>query len=316
MPARGSGDRSSTARSSRSARTRCGRATCWRALRVAGGAAAVAHRRRGRSAGELRQSAPIIAASSPRAWTRRDASTCSRTRRSPPRGPRNGRARRSRSITSCPADALVAEVNQGGEMVRAVLNEADPSAPVTMARATRGKYLRAAPVAQLYEQGRVRHVGAFPALEDEMCDFGARRTFVRPLPRPARRAGLGDHGAGADAARRPSRACGGCETRRSLLLRDGRFEPRQHEELFASARLARPHPEERAKLASRRTRPSSRRFPLRILSCPHFSRASSARSRPRAKRKPRARRSCSPCMRIGQPQWTRAQSRGADARRL
>ena len=71
------------------------------------------------------------------------------------------------------ADALIAEVNQGGEMVRAVLNEADASAPVTMVRATRGKYLRAAPAAQLYEQGRVKHVGAFPALEDEMCDFGA-----------------------------------------------------------------------------------------------------------------------------------------------
>jgi phage terminase large subunit-like protein len=70
------------------------------------------------------------------------------------------------------ADSLIAEVNQGGEMVRAVLNEADPAAPVTMVRATRGKYLRAAPVAQLYEQGRVRHVGALPALEDEMCDFG------------------------------------------------------------------------------------------------------------------------------------------------
>ncbi len=70
------------------------------------------------------------------------------------------------------ADALVAEVNQGGDMVRAVINEADASVPVTMVRATRGKYLRAAPVAQLYEQGRVRHVGAFPALEDEMCDFG------------------------------------------------------------------------------------------------------------------------------------------------
>lgn len=70
------------------------------------------------------------------------------------------------------ADALIAEVNQGGEMVRAVIHEADPSAPVKEVRATRGKYLRAAPVAQLYEQGRVRHVGAFPALEDEMCDFG------------------------------------------------------------------------------------------------------------------------------------------------
>jgi phage terminase large subunit-like protein len=71
------------------------------------------------------------------------------------------------------ADALIAEVNQGGEMVRAVLNEADPAAPVAMVRATRGKYVRAAPAAQLYEQNRVRHVGAFPALEDEMCDFGA-----------------------------------------------------------------------------------------------------------------------------------------------
>jgi phage terminase large subunit-like protein len=63
-------------------------------------------------------------------------------------------------------------VNQGGEMVEAVIREADASVPVTQVRATRGKYLRAAPVAQLYEQGRVKHVGAFPALEDEMCDFG------------------------------------------------------------------------------------------------------------------------------------------------
>jgi phage terminase large subunit-like protein len=70
------------------------------------------------------------------------------------------------------ADALVAEVNQGGEMVASVIAEADASVPVTSVRATRGKYLRAAPVAQLYEQKRVRHVGAFPALEDEMCAFG------------------------------------------------------------------------------------------------------------------------------------------------
>jgi phage terminase large subunit-like protein len=70
------------------------------------------------------------------------------------------------------ADALVAEVNQGGEMVASVIAEADASVAVTSVRATRGKYLRAAPVAQLYEQKRVRHVGAFPALEDEMCAFG------------------------------------------------------------------------------------------------------------------------------------------------
>ena len=44
--------------------------------------------------------------------------------------------------------------------------------PVKKVRATRGKYLRAEPVAVLYAQGRVRHVGAWPELEDEMCDFG------------------------------------------------------------------------------------------------------------------------------------------------
>jgi len=70
------------------------------------------------------------------------------------------------------ADCLVAEVNQGGDMVRAVIREADAGVPVVTVRATRGKYLRAEPVAQLYEQGRVKHVGPFPALEDEMCDFG------------------------------------------------------------------------------------------------------------------------------------------------
>jgi phage terminase large subunit-like protein len=70
------------------------------------------------------------------------------------------------------ADCLVAEVNQGGDMVRAVIREADSAVPVTTVRATRGKYLRAEPVAQLYEQGRVKHAGVFPALEDEMCDFG------------------------------------------------------------------------------------------------------------------------------------------------
>jgi phage terminase large subunit-like protein len=69
------------------------------------------------------------------------------------------------------ADCLVAEVNQGGDMVSAVIHEADPQIVVKQVRATRGKYLRAAPVAQLYEQGRVRHAGAFPALEDEMCAF-------------------------------------------------------------------------------------------------------------------------------------------------
>lgn len=70
------------------------------------------------------------------------------------------------------ADCIVAEVNQGGEMVASVLAEADSSVPVRTVRATRGKWLRAEPVAALYERGLVHHVGALPALEDEMCDFG------------------------------------------------------------------------------------------------------------------------------------------------
>lgn len=70
------------------------------------------------------------------------------------------------------ADALVAEVNQGGEMVRAVIAEVDSQVPVIAVRASRGKWLRAEPVAALYEQGKVKHAGHFTALEDEMCDFG------------------------------------------------------------------------------------------------------------------------------------------------
>ena len=70
------------------------------------------------------------------------------------------------------ADCIVAEVNQGGEMVASVLRSVDASAPVKSVRAKRGKWLRAEPVAALYEQGKVRHAGRFAELEDEMCDFG------------------------------------------------------------------------------------------------------------------------------------------------
>lgn len=70
------------------------------------------------------------------------------------------------------ADCIVAEVNQGGDMVAAVLRTVDPAVPVREVRATRGKWLRAEPVAALYAQGRVVHAARFAALEDEMCDFG------------------------------------------------------------------------------------------------------------------------------------------------
>ena len=69
------------------------------------------------------------------------------------------------------ADLVVAEVNQGGDMVMAVIHAQDASVAVKPVRAQRGKYLRAEPVAALYEQGRIRHARRFPELEDEMCDF-------------------------------------------------------------------------------------------------------------------------------------------------
>jgi phage terminase large subunit-like protein len=71
------------------------------------------------------------------------------------------------------ADAMVAEVNLGGDMVRAVLQQVDASVAVKCVHATRGKWLRAEPVAAMYAQGKVKHVGAaLAALEDEMADFG------------------------------------------------------------------------------------------------------------------------------------------------
>ena len=73
----------------------------------------------------------------------------------------------------CKADLMVAEVNQGGDMVRAVIQQVDPAVPVSTVHATRGKWLRAEPVAMRYQQGRVKHVAPpMRELEDQMCDFG------------------------------------------------------------------------------------------------------------------------------------------------
>jgi phage terminase large subunit-like protein len=70
------------------------------------------------------------------------------------------------------ADRIVVEVNQGGDLVETVIRQIDASVPIRAMRASRGKWLRAEPVAALYEQNRVAHVGAWPELEDEMSDFG------------------------------------------------------------------------------------------------------------------------------------------------
>jgi predicted phage terminase large subunit-like protein len=78
------------------------------------------------------------------------------------------------------ADRIVAEVNQGGDMVRYVLETIDKNVPVKMVRASRGKVSRAEPVSALYEQGKVHHVGVFHKLEDQMC------TWEPGMPSPDR----------------------------------------------------------------------------------------------------------------------------------
>jgi phage terminase large subunit-like protein len=78
------------------------------------------------------------------------------------------------------ADAIVAESNNGGEMVRAVLRAAEPDCVVRLVHASAGKRARAEPIAALYAQGRVKHAAAFAALEDEMCTFGADGVRASP----------------------------------------------------------------------------------------------------------------------------------------
>lgn len=85
--------------------------------------------------------------------------------------PRDWAARAVAAYHEFAADRIVVETNQGGDMARAVIRQIDENAAVRDVRASRGKRLRAEPVAALYEQGRVRHVGAFPALEDQMATF-------------------------------------------------------------------------------------------------------------------------------------------------
>jgi phage terminase large subunit-like protein len=69
------------------------------------------------------------------------------------------------------ADKIVAEKNQGGDMVSSVIRAVDRAVPVKLVHASRGKVVRAEPISSLYEQGRVHHVGRFDKLEDQMCLF-------------------------------------------------------------------------------------------------------------------------------------------------
>jgi phage terminase large subunit-like protein len=69
------------------------------------------------------------------------------------------------------ADKIVAEANQGGEMIRTMLLRELETAPVKLVHASRDKRTRAAPMAALYERGLVHHIGVMPELEDQMCQY-------------------------------------------------------------------------------------------------------------------------------------------------
>lgn len=69
------------------------------------------------------------------------------------------------------ADRIVGEANNGGDMIESLIRTVDPTTAYKKVTATRGKKLRAEPIAALYEQGRVHHVTGFPQLEDQMCGW-------------------------------------------------------------------------------------------------------------------------------------------------
>jgi phage terminase large subunit-like protein len=82
------------------------------------------------------------------------------------------------------ANRVVAEINNGGDMVAEVLRQSEPNLPVRAVHATRGKFLRAEPIAAAYERGLVFHAGTFMKLEDQLCaltpDFDRRAAGFSP----------------------------------------------------------------------------------------------------------------------------------------
>lgn len=84
------------------------------------------------------------------------------------------------------ADRVIAEANQGGDMVASVLRAADITLPLKLVHASRGKVARAEPVAALYEAGRMRHAGMFAKLEDQLCGLMAGGSYEGPGKSPDR----------------------------------------------------------------------------------------------------------------------------------
>ena len=77
------------------------------------------------------------------------------------------------------ADRIIAEVNNGGDLVEKVIRDKDSNVSYRSVRATRGKMLRAEPIAALYEQKRVHHMGIFSDLEQQMCSYVGQ---LKPSP--------------------------------------------------------------------------------------------------------------------------------------
>jgi phage terminase large subunit-like protein len=84
------------------------------------------------------------------------------------------------------ADRIVAEVNQGGDLVVLVIHSVDPTAPVKKVRATRGKWARAEPISALYAEGRISHVGEFTALENQMIAYDGTSSSLLSAKSPDR----------------------------------------------------------------------------------------------------------------------------------
>ena len=84
------------------------------------------------------------------------------------------------------ADKVIAEINNGGNMVTAMLRSVDSTLPIKEVRASHGKVARAEPVASLYGEGRVFHAGMFPALEDQMCGMISNGVYAGPGGSPDR----------------------------------------------------------------------------------------------------------------------------------
>lgn len=78
------------------------------------------------------------------------------------------------------ADRVIAEINNGGDLVEYLVKSVDDTVPVGVVRASRGKAIRAEPISALYEQGKVHHVGNFGALEDQLCQWEPNRGLPSP----------------------------------------------------------------------------------------------------------------------------------------